>query len=371
MSIYSKIAFVYVFFFYFSLLFNTVFNTKIYFIVPKLITLALAFATIAYHIFPSPVWDLSRLLNNVVTAENLNLGSYSEQVANNGLFVYDLFVMIAAKLGNPHILPAIIVFITFFSASCIVLLLKKQVGLFPADILLYMFLFPTLSNMENIFSGLRTSCSYTVIAFGLSFFIFYRKGKVGFLVLILTFLFGIGMHPAVWSYLFITVLCISNIKLKLLSILLIIWSAFSELIGTILTKLPMPFSYIGDKLTYYVGQSISDVRLLLISIPFILYLSVQLFFLYKNKSLLQEGNSALYMRYLTLVVSFALGSFFVFELLNRSMMMLAPLLLPFIVLERKTFTCNVFRLVMLGNVFFASLLLIYSLHTFSLYTQIY
>lgn len=371
MSMYLTAAYVYILLFYFLLTFSSVFRIKAQFIGIKLFFLSLSFATIAYHIYPSPVWDLSRLLSNVVTAEGLSLGSYSEQVSNNGLYIYDLIVMIAAKLNNSHLLPAIIVFITFSSVSFIIILLKSQNNIETSDVLFYTFLFPALSNFENIFSGLRTSCSYAVIAFGIIFFLFSKR-KIGkYLVLVLTFLFGIGMHPAVWPYLVLLVLCISKIKLKLLSTILIIWSSFSRIIGLFLIRLPMPFSYIGEKLTHYIGQSIPDMRLLLVSTTFILYLSIQLIVLYKKEHLLQDKRNSMYLRYLTLIVSFALGSFFVFELLNRSMMMIAPLILPLIIIERKFIKSNVYKLIMLGDIFFAALLFLYSSYTFTLYAQIY
>lgn len=358
---------VFIFLQFISLLAKDLNSKKIFTV--ELILLDLSLAIIAAHIYPSDVWDLSRHLANVQMAQSSLYGSYVEKVSSDGLYLYEAIVLLAAKVNMPHLLPFIIVLITFLALSGIILVMYNYTS--RIQLLVFLLLYPALSGIENIFSGLRTTCAYTIIIFAMINFIYNKKSSftLKFFVIIVCFVISLGLHPSVWTLVIITILFFTKLRVKLICPLLVLWSLFSQTIGNILISLPMPLAYIGQKLVLYIGKSIMDTRLLYITFTFIIFTVLQLVFIYKNKGNLSR-NDGQYLRYLSFVLAFAIGSFTMPELLNRSIIMLSPLMLPLIMIEREVFSTRVYILILSVDLLYAFILLYYAYYTFSLYAII-
>ncbi len=79
------------------------------------VMVALFFAAFAYWFIPNHEMDLTRYFQQLSIYKGLSWNSFIKTVlSNNTLYIQQLFFYLIAKTNNPHLLPAVTIFITYF-----------------------------------------------------------------------------------------------------------------------------------------------------------------------------------------------------------------------------------------------------------------
>ena len=299
---------------------------------------AIAMGIIAFYFEPketSP--DLYRHLwwtRRFIDRDPIQLVLFYDNL-KHGLIVWNLFILIADRLGNEHFLPAIAVFFNylFYFLSCSLCIKHLKVRR------LYLGLFFItkfgLVTIFQVFSGLRNSLAFSILAYLLLYIAFIPKAsktKIFFL-----FLFAFFIH----SSSIIGILFIFSYKYYkkfkfLINPLFLCWSLFSFIIIKILQMIHIPwFSFFASQMQSYYFLFNADFRIFIVEIFYLLYIFIKIL-LYGRK--MEAINTDGYISLFKLIVYFTFGSILFPTLIARMIYLIGFLSLPMLVKESKVFT---------------------------------
>lgn len=334
---------------------------------------AVSMAIIAFHVYPSYTWDLYRHMQKAELFPGSFIETYKYFVNYDGLYFFDAVIALAAKLNNPHIIPLVMVFITYLSMFEIINIILKSYKVTSSQVLMYIVVFSGLSRLELIFSTLRSTSAYAILAWGIINFLFnkYKNNSRRYLDFILCAIIAIGIHPSSWGIIIIFILFLIRMPIKILIILLLSWSLFYQFIANIALLFPGQYSlYFSNKISTYAGLGANDVRLIIVNFTCLIFIMTQLLVVLKYKKNLNKYE-VYYLYFMVLMLAYAIGSFELPEMITRSQMFIAPMLLPLFEIEYKNISPRAYRFNSVIFYIYSLGMLTFSLYAFYLYTTIF
>lgn len=197
--------------------------------------ISLILAIIAYNITPYKSLDLYHHFQILNNCRAFGFGYLINHSDFSNLPVGALYFYIISLLGNNSFLPAISVFIYYYSILSIITEVAKKYNFNKSGLWLSAVLFLFVSNYIGAASGIRNPLTISLFAY-----IFYKEcffgwnKKLVFILYILLCLF----HPSILILLVLRLLLLIPKKYsKIISILLLSWSFLKNILITLLTKL--------------------------------------------------------------------------------------------------------------------------------------
>lgn len=132
-----------------------------------IICVALSLAAIAYCYYPSGDPDLTRYFSYIEGLQNESL----IYALNNGIkgetntYVFSFFCWLAARIGDPHLIPAISTFFVYYFGLFVTCKVGEDINASVNEIIYYLLFIITSLNLYSIINNVRNVFVFTLISF--------------------------------------------------------------------------------------------------------------------------------------------------------------------------------------------------------------
>ena len=331
-----------------------------------MLLLAIGMASLAFCLKPT---DLSADLNrHFFSYENLSgeNGAIVKKVTlaqnvGTGLFAWLGVIFLSIKLGSPHFIPLIMVFINYLFFAKTMRFFARKVKITFTILFVFLIVKVGLVSWFHEFSGLRNTTAFAILTYAL--FLGFDDWKKNKKVIIFFELLAVFIHPSSWIVALLFFLQRVIRHKKILYFILMVWSFFSLLVAKLLTIIPLSsIKYIATKITKYYGFGADralEWRIYLVSLVFVIIMFFHLIFIKKNK--VHKSNfEKKYNEYIFLICCFLIGSFYIPTMLMRFTYLLGFMFLPLLVQSFRDSRKDMNSFFVLSEVFLCSLMCAYN-----------
>ncbi len=280
---------------------------------------------ISYTYEPSIYSDLYRLFLTMDVMRTFNQSFY-----NDYEYITSMLFAISIKFEDNSVLPLIITSIRYSLFFTCLIIFKNKYKLTSQEMNLYLIIFFAYFPVIESISGIRYYFAVTIFFVFFISWNFFKKKKI----YILGMITPIFIHVS--SLMIIIVFLLSLIKRKvnfiIFNIILLTWMFWQEQIIIILNYFSNPFSiYLRNTLIIYLEDEREiSINLTLARLIFLIIIFFLLYIMYIKKSMYIQRNLN-YFKFITLYVSFCLGSLLNSVFFQRNIFVLAICIFPLIV----------------------------------------
>ncbi|WP_022769791.1 EpsG family protein [Butyrivibrio sp. NC2007] len=272
-------------------------------------------AVLGYFIVPNVELDLYRHFR-------YNIGRYSLWKFDpflygkqHGQMIWEYICwFVGIKIRNNHFLPVIMVGIALFANWNLVRIVTSKYTLQSREFFLYLSVLFALVNFNDLYSGLRNTCSFSIVALGTVKMLMYKDKfwmKVDAMIL---FIVALLIHKSAIIPVFLFLFYEMTKKIEGKFYIIFVWSLICPFLAKLFlsTNIPLLTSF-GRSITKYLSYTVIDYRiavvLLMIGVIDMIYLAGV------NTDL--DAELAGIVRYLRLLHMVTLGSFIIKDLFSR------------------------------------------------------
>ncbi len=252
-----------------------------------------------------------------------------------GLFIWTGIFYIAIGLGNPHYIPFFMVFINylFFALSCKTICKYYKVDGYK--FLFFLIIKIGLVSWFHIFSGLRNTCAFSILTYGIILSCIDRKKNNRRIYICCAI--AAMIHPSSWIVILFFIFHKYIKNKKMLYFILALWSYFSLIIVKFFSLIPISVvQFISNKLLFYYGSSIAlEWRIFSVCLVFVLIMCLQFYFI--NNNSLNHNNTFEnnYFDFLEMIFFFLIGSTLLPTMLMRFTYLIGYMFLPIVCISNK------------------------------------
>lgn len=300
--------------------------------------IGIAFGVLAYHFEPSELDDLYRYFR----LEEFMISKHSIWVwlypGINNLIIWRLLLGTSVYFNNVHIMPLIAVLFIFLFWGLGIKIIADNHKISYLSICLNFMISLGMVGWLPIFSWIRCTLTYAIVAYVILDTIYNAKKKK-YMQWLLLIVCACLLHPSaifpIGLY-FFSILVHNNLKV---SYILLFWTLLANVIIQLLKIIPLEYIQLLARGAegYFYFRRVNDIRLIIVKIIVsILVLLILKQFHYQFKELPVK-----LVNYLLVLSIFMIGTFRFDEIVNRLGIFFGYMLLPVIVILNRKRTASV------------------------------
>jgi hypothetical protein len=129
--------------------------------------LAGVFASCAYWVIPRGEMDLTRYLQQITILGNMNWGDFVEiGLSQDFLFIKNILFYTIGKTGNYHLLPAVVIFISYYLMFYMMTDYANRMELKSSEVLMSLMFLVSVMPFISLVSNIRNILAFSIVAFG-------------------------------------------------------------------------------------------------------------------------------------------------------------------------------------------------------------
>lgn len=307
----------------------------------SLIILIVSLVILSVCIKPSDTYDLYR---HYEVIEQFKLSNYWTETVYDNFIIIRLIFYIISLFNYNELLPAISCIITYGIFVHIIMDFKTRYSIGIRQILISMLLNLTMIPFIVVYSGVRNTMVFSILALAIyREFIEKKKNVLTYLI----YLLPIFIHYATIIIIGVRILYIFEDKIFKYRYILLMWSLSAGLISKIFIMFPNNYiKGMGAQIGNYIGNFLGDTRIFIVNFTLIVIFLITFEIIirkedYKNNKLKDI------LRIMDIVLIIAAGGFFVPNILDRLLLfigMFTPIICYaiFNLLENKKFKTFIF-----------------------------
>lgn len=296
--------------------------------------LFLSLVIFSFYITPSESSDLLFYFRQVIRGQSEEISEILN-FQKNPLIVWHFITFIVGRIGNEHFLTSTMVGITILFWIQNIKITTDSIKISNRAFSLYFVLFVGVFTWTNLFSGLRNTAAFSIMAWIVTYNFLLNKKKMGLTIELALCAVCCLIHPATIIVLGFYIVSRYLLKKWYAAIILAVWPWALGFTERILSNANSAYSqYLVEKIHLYS----SDVQYHL-SIAFPKYIFILLFtfgLLYYRKKWEELDLSTQYYNFLICNCLFTLGAYNYPNIVNRMSLIIALTMLPAIQVFLKT-----------------------------------